>query len=90
MTDPVDVTPTPGDVRRAAALMVHHGRQDQDGLRAVVAEIAESKRVLPAMLALITLTEEVVPLLYTVDGMDLLSRHVIRLAGLEFDGSNYR
>lgn len=71
------------DLRRAAALIVHYGRNNEDGVKAIIAETSDAKRPVPLILALLTLTDQVVPALYTDLGMSLLSAHILKLAGIE-------
>ena len=84
MTNPKPpVTLEAGDLRRAAALTVHYGRSNEDGVKALFRETAEQGRVMQLILAMLALNDEVVPLLYTDAGLTILSAHVMRLAGLE-------
>lgn len=87
MTNPQKpITVEAGDLRRAAALTVHYGRSNDDGVKAVFAETAEAQRVMQLILAMLQMNDEIVPLLYTPDGLAILSRHVLRLAGMEQEG----
>lgn len=71
------------DARRASALTVHFGRGDGDGVEAVLAEVAEEKRTMQLVFALLHLNNEVMPAIYTDAGLDLMSRHVLTLAGMD-------
>lgn len=73
----------PADARRATALVVHYGRNDEEGVKAVLAEVAEVGRAMQLVFALLALNEEIMPALYTPAGLDLMSRHVLRLAGID-------
>lgn len=72
-----------GDRRRAAAVVVHYGNSDFDGVNAILREVAETDRVSPFILALLDLYSALVPELRTELGMSLMAAHVMRLAGME-------
>lgn len=74
-----------GDLRRAAALIVHYGRGNEDGVKALFAETSTVQRPVPLILAILALTDEIVPAIYSEAGMQIVSQHVIRLAGMEDD-----
>ncbi len=73
--------------RRAALLLVHHARRDQDGVQEVIRQVREDDD--PAgsttllLFALAQLFEGLAPLLFTDAGLRLLSTAVVDLAGVE-------
>lgn len=73
----------PGDVRRAAAFLVHTARQDDDGLAAVLIEASEAGRSVPMTIALAGLFVELLPELRTPSGMSLVRESVAMLASME-------
>jgi hypothetical protein len=76
-----DITTDAGDNRRAATLTVHYGRGDTAGVNAVLAETVDVDRVTALYLAVLNLHREVIPKLYTVDGLACLTDLVYTLAG---------
>lgn len=77
------ITLQPADHRRAAALVVHFGHGDSGGMAAVFRETNECQRLTELMLGVLSLYDAVVPELRTDLGMQLMSAHVLRLAGME-------
>ena len=82
-----NLAPTVVDARRAAALVVHHGRRDAAGCNAIIAEVraeddsgAATTRLLFAVLELY---QSVLPRLHTERGLGLLSAMVVDLARLD-------
>lgn len=76
----------PSDHRRASALIVHHSRSDIDGINTTLEEAVNERRATQLVLALLEVFAYLVPELRTELGIDLMSNHVIRLAGLEDGG----
>lgn len=84
MSDRTPVLPlTPADHRRAAALTVHYGRGDVDGVQAVTTEAVEEHRSLALIFALLALNDQIVPAVYTELGLQFVSNYVVTLAGME-------
>jgi hypothetical protein len=77
------ITLQPADHRRAAALIVHFGQGDTEGMAAIFREVNEDARLTELMLAVLSLYNEMVPEVRTQLGMSLLSSYVMRLAGME-------
>ncbi len=82
-----NLAPTVADARRAAALVVHHGRQDATGCNAIISEVmseddsgAATTRLL---FAILELYQSVLPALHTQQGLGLLSALVVDLARLD-------
>ena len=82
-----NLAPTVADARRAAALVVHHGRQDAAGCNAIISEVtseddsgAATTRLL---FAILELYQSVLPALHTERGLALLSAMVVDLARLD-------
>ena len=69
------------DKRRAAILTVHYGRGDTTGVNAVLEETVAADRVTALYLAVLNLHREVIPKLYTVDGLACLTGLTHTLAG---------
>lgn len=80
---PEQVSELAGDRRRAAAAVVHYGRNNYDGVNAVLREAAEADRVSPFILALLDMYDQLVPELRSELGMSFMSSHVLRIAGME-------
>ncbi len=82
-----DLAPTVADARRAAALVVHHGRQDVDGCNAIITEIMSEDDTGAAttrlLFAVLELYQSVLPMLHTPRGLGLLSAMVVDLARLD-------
>lgn len=70
-----------GDNRRAATLTVHYGRGDTAGVNAVLEETVAVDRVTALYLAVLNLHREVIPKLYTLDGLGCLTELIHTLAG---------
>lgn len=83
MTDKHHLTITAADHRRAAALIVHHGRGDNDGLNAIIGETATERRPTELLIAVVDLYQQIVPAVHTELGIQFLSSHLHRLAGIE-------
>ncbi len=73
------------DQRRACALIAHFGRGNVDGIDAIIHETNQTGRLTELLIAVLHFYAEVVPELRTPAGLDLLTRHVLRLAALEDD-----
>lgn len=71
------------DARRAAALIVHYGRGDVDGLNAVFEESRQAGRGVALIVSLLGLYEQLIPELRTELAQSFLSHHLMRLAGVE-------
>lgn len=85
MSEPI-VKLTPGDLRRAAALVVHYGQDSPQGVAAILEETAEENRAAALVLAIVSMYDEIVPAIHTDTGLQILSRHVMQLAGFEEEG----
>lgn len=85
MTNNDPLQPNADDARRAAALTVHYGRGNEDGVKALIAETAEEGRAMQLIFSLLALTDEVMPAIYTREGLQIMSSHVVRLAGMAED-----
>ncbi len=69
--------------RRAACLMLHHGRRDEAGVNEVIRQVCEDRNSTSTtylVLALLQLFEGLAPLLYTEAGLKMLSAAVMELA----------
>ncbi len=77
------------DHRRAATLLVHHARRDQDGINEVIRQVQDAEDPGQATTALlfsvVQIFEGLVPMLHTETGIRLISAAVIELAGMETD-----
>ena len=71
------------DLCRASALVAHFGRDDAEGVHAVLQETVDARRTTQLLLAVLDLYNQIVPELRTPLGMSLMSSHILRLAGLE-------
>ena len=82
-----DLAPTVTDARRAAALVVHHGRQDVDGcnevIRQVMTEDDSGAATTRLLFAVLELYQSMLPALHTERGLALLSATVVDLARLD-------
>lgn len=75
---------TPDDQRRAAALMAHYGNTNIDGINAILAECdGDNGAATRLMLAVLDLTNQIMPAIYTRVGLQLLSRHILDMAKLD-------
>ncbi|GJF17740.1 hypothetical protein NGTWS0302_16920 [Mycolicibacterium cyprinidarum] len=68
------------DQRRATALVCHYGRNNLDGINAILAEASEADRVVPLIGATLSLHAHIVPILYTEDGLACLTHMIYALA----------
>ena len=68
------------DIRRAAALIVHYGHQDDAGMDAILQEANEPNRIAELILATIRVYETLIPLLHTEAGLALLRRTITDMA----------
>ena len=75
----VVITCDAGDHRRAAALTCHYGRGNGDGIDALMVETVELDRVMPLIMSVLGLHEQVVPILLSSDGVACLSVMVFQL-----------
>ena len=85
MTD--SQAPTPADMRRAAALYLHHHHRDITGINAILAEATEADRTSALILAVIkvaTLTPGTI--LATDEGVEGLQRVVMHMFPKEDEG----
>lgn len=86
MTEPDDVAP---HTRRAALMMVHHARRDQDGVDEVIRQVREAddpgQATTALLFAVLRIFEGVVPMLHTETGIRLLSATVLAMAGMDPD-----
>lgn len=80
MPEPVSLAPAPGDYRRAAALMLHHARQDNEGVSAVFSETAETGSPAQLIVALLSVFEAAQPALLTEEGQAWLAGVVANFA----------
>ncbi|MDP9437055.1 MAG: hypothetical protein M3P93_18460 [Actinomycetota bacterium] len=84
-------TPQLVDAKRAAALVVHFGRRDVEGVNTVINDVnadpnsnAATARLLFAVLELYA---GILPALHTPRGLDLLSQMVVDLARVDLEDS---
>jgi len=82
-----NLAPTVADARRAAALVVHHGRRDATGCNAIISEVtseddsgAATSRLL---FAILEMYQAVLPALHTERGLALVSAMVVDIARLD-------
>ncbi len=68
------------DCRRATSLVIHYGRQDVDGVNAVIREAADVDRVTLLIANVVDLHHQIVPVLLTPDGIACLSQLVYALS----------
>lgn len=85
MTNPQPLIIEAADARRAAAFVCHYGSGNTDGMHAILKEAAESKRGIELLLAVVQMYDEIVPVIHSEFGLQILSRQVMKLAGLEGD-----
>lgn len=82
MDEDKTITIEADDMRRAAALIVHSGRGDHQGLEAILTETLEEQRQLHLVFALLQVHHEAMPIMYTPRGLDIMGAHILDLAGL--------
>jgi len=73
----------PSDYRRAAALIVHFGTENHDGVKAVLDEVVEDGRAAAILMAVLSVYDEMIPELRSPLGLSLLSSFIMRVAGQE-------
>lgn len=76
----------PSDHRRALALIVHHSRDDIDGINVTLKEAVNERRATQLVLSLLEVFSHLVVELRTQTVSDLITDHILRLAGLEDEG----
>lgn len=76
----------PSDHRRALALIVHHSRNDIDGINATLEEAVNAHRATQLVVGLLQVFHCLVPELRTQTVSDLITDHILRLAELEDGG----
>lgn len=80
---------TAGDVRRAAALICHHGHHDDAGIDAILQETNESGRVAELLLGVLSVYGNIVPILHSEVGLAAIQTIIANLAAREEqDGHN--
>jgi len=76
-------------MRRAALIMVHHARRDQDGVNEVIRQVRDDddpgQSTTALLFAVLDIFQGVVPMLHTETGIRLLSATVLAMAGMETD-----
>lgn len=82
-------TPTLQDARRAAALVVHFGRRDLDGVNEVIRQVSEDLDPPAATARLLFATLElyasILPALHTPRGLELLGAMIVDLASVPLE-----
>ena len=73
----------PSDHRRASALIVHHSRNDIDGINTTLEEAVSERRATQLVLSLLHVYGLLVPELRTELGIQLMSDYILRLAGTD-------
>lgn len=68
--------PEASDNRRATALVCHFGRQNSEGVNAVLAETIEANRVTPLIISVLDLHAGIVPILVTPDGLACITQMI--------------
>ncbi len=80
-------TPILEDARRAAAMVVHFGRRDVDGVNEVIRQVSDDEDPSAATARLLFATLEmyagILPMLHTPRGLALLSAMVVDLAAVD-------
>ena len=71
------------DVRRAAALILHHNNHDQDGIVAIFEEANANQRGTHMVLGVLGLFEQMVPELRTNLGQKILNDFLLEVASGE-------
>lgn len=82
MTDPTLAS----DRRRATALVCHWGRNNIDGVNAVITEAQDVDRITPMIIEILSLHSEVATILLTEDGIACSSQEAHRIATAALDG----
>ncbi len=79
-------TPTPADGKRAAALVVHFGRRDVDGVNEIIRQVNSEDDAASATASLLfgvlELYAGILPSLHTARGLTLLNAMVVDLAAV--------
>ncbi len=82
-------TPTLADAKRAAAMVIHFGRRDVDGvnevIRAVNADGDAAEATARLLFATLELYAGLLPTLHTPRGLALFSQMVVDLASVDLD-----
>ncbi|HWL99087.1 MAG TPA: hypothetical protein VNP20_17220 [Nocardioidaceae bacterium] len=81
MTTEQERADTLADYRRAAALIIHFGRDDGAGVNAVLDEANEADRATELVVALLMTYNSIVPEVRTDLGMKLMTDYLLRIAG---------
>ncbi len=80
-------TPTLEDARRAAAMVVHFGRRDVDGVNEVIRQVSDDEDPPAATARLLFATLEmyagILPALHTPRGLELLGAMVVDLSRVD-------
>lgn len=79
MSDHTPIRLTHDDIQRAAAITLHFGRDDHEGVQDVLQAAAEEKRTIHLALALVDLQHQIVPAIYTDLGMQFMSNYVMNI-----------
>lgn len=74
---------TPDDHRRAAAIVIHHGTANIDGINEILAD-AEG-RATELLLSVLGLYGTLVPELRTPTGQNFMASYVLELAGIAIE-----
>jgi hypothetical protein len=71
------------DMRRAAALVVHHSRANSDGCNEILQEALEADRISELIVAILDLYQTLIPVMHTPLGVTALNGTVLQVAQLE-------
>ena len=82
-----NLAPTRDDAQRAAALIVHFGRRDVEGCNEIVRQVATdddpSAAATRLLFAVMEVYQELVPVLHTPRGLQLLTAVIVDLANVD-------
>ena len=68
------------DVRRAAALICHHGVNDQTGMTVLINEGIEAERYVELLVGVLMVYDSSVPILHSPVGLSVLRQVIVDLA----------
>ncbi len=82
-------TPTLADAKRAAAMVIHFGRRDVDGVNEIIRQVNDEDDAAAATARLLFATLEmyagILPMLHTPRGLALLNAMVVDLASVDLE-----
>ncbi len=69
--------------RRAAALICHHGVDDQEGMTTIINESIEAERYVELLVGVLMVYDSVVPVLHSKTGLAAIRATIVDLAERE-------